>query len=155
MPLFLSSFIQNSYIFFAGMFKCYVALSSTSQNNVNNIVYWIGRFRKQNECFTKINYMYTCKTYMYNQVMHQSFISTAPKGQGNSNAFNFSILKPAKCPALRGHICDKVPANSHGPLRLTVLRQISGTARTRPLCLVQALQSHFAPAIPGIRMTDP
>ena len=62
MPLFLSSFLQDSYIFFAGMFKCSVDLCSTSYNDVNNIGYWIGRFGKQNECFTKINY--TCKMYM-------------------------------------------------------------------------------------------
>ena len=65
MPLFLASFLQDSYIFFADMFKCYVALCSTSQNDVNNTGYGIGRFGKQNECFTKINYMYTSKTYMY------------------------------------------------------------------------------------------
>ena len=38
MPLFLSSFLQYSYIFFAGMFKCSVALCSTSQNDVNKIL---------------------------------------------------------------------------------------------------------------------
>ena len=63
MPLFLSAFLQDSYIFFVGMFKCSVALCSTSQNDVNNFGYWIGRFGKQNESFAKINY--TCKTYMY------------------------------------------------------------------------------------------
>ena len=26
-------------------------------------------------------------------VMHQSFVSTAPLGQGNSGAFNFSVYK--------------------------------------------------------------
>ena len=29
---------------------------------------YIGRFGKQNECFTKINYMYICKTYMYSLI---------------------------------------------------------------------------------------
>ena len=42
--------------------------------------------------------------------MHQSFVSTAPQGTGNSGAFNVSVLSPA----LRGQICGKIPAKSPG-----------------------------------------
>ena len=89
MPLFL--FFPTRLVYLLCMFKCSVALCSTLQNDVNNIGYWIGRFGKQNECFTKINY--TCKN-VHVHVMHQLFISTAPKRPGNSDAFNFSIFKP-------------------------------------------------------------
>ena len=71
------------------MFKGSVALCPTSQNDVNNIGYWTGRFGKQNECFTKINY--ACKTYMYMYVMHQPFISTAPKDREIATLLTFQF----------------------------------------------------------------
>ena len=47
--------------------------------------------------------------------MHQSFLSTAPLGSGNSGAFNFSVFQArVKSPALRGQICCKIPAKCPG-----------------------------------------
>ena len=49
-------------------------------------------------------------------IMHQSFVSPAPLGQGNSGAFNFSIFKaPVKAwPCGVRFVVGKIPAKSPG-----------------------------------------
>ena len=61
--------------------------------------------------------------YIENQVMHQSFVSTAPSGPGISGAFNFSIFKaPLKALLSGSKIVVKSPLKAPPSQGLTIMK---------------------------------